>query len=137
MSVVQSLSTPFRHRLNAIMTRWHRLIETARDPCRPEHHYIRGPGPKRLAKHPGLYGDVVVKGVIDSGHGVSARVGVERAAFVMVLSSQWLSAAPGAAAVKAGRRPPPEAARSGLDRGKDGAKLCHRDVSMRAGSGLT
>ena len=53
MSVVQSLSTPFRHRLNAIMTRWHRLIETARDPYRPERHYMRGPGPKWHAKHRG------------------------------------------------------------------------------------
>jgi hypothetical protein len=53
MSVVQSLSTPFRHRLNAIMTRWHRLIETARDPYRPERHYMRGPGPKWHAKHQG------------------------------------------------------------------------------------
>jgi hypothetical protein len=42
-----------RRRLNAIMTKWHRLIETARDPYRPERHYMRGPGPKWHAKHQG------------------------------------------------------------------------------------
>jgi hypothetical protein len=48
---------------------------------------------------------------------------VERDALMMTLSSQWIAAAPGAATVKAGRRPPPEAARSGLDGGETGAKL--------------
>ena len=33
-------------RLDTIMTRWHRLIERACDPYRPERHYMRGPGPK-------------------------------------------------------------------------------------------
>jgi len=46
-----------------------------------------------------------------------------------------MSVAPGAAVVKAGRRPPPEAARSGLDGGEDGAMLSDRDVSVRAVSG--
>jgi hypothetical protein len=55
----------------------------------------------------------------------------------IALSSQWMSAAPDVAAVKAGRRPPPEAARSGLDGGEDGATLADRDVSMRAASSLT
>jgi hypothetical protein len=42
-----------------------------------------------------------------------------------------------AAAVKAGRRPPPEAARSGLDGGEDGAKLLDRDVSARVMNSMT
>jgi hypothetical protein len=37
-----------------------------------------------------------------------------------------------AAAVKAGRRPPPEAARSGLDRGEPGARLFDREMLARA-----
>ena len=45
--------TPRRPLLNAIMTRWHRLIETVSDPYRPELHYMRGPGPKWRAKHQG------------------------------------------------------------------------------------
>jgi hypothetical protein len=44
----------FRQRLTAIMTKWQRLIETARDPYRPECHYMRGPGPKWHAKHQAL-----------------------------------------------------------------------------------
>ena len=39
--------------------------------------------------------------------------------------------APRAAAVKAGRRPPPQAARSGLDGGEHGAKLSGRDDGSR------
>ncbi len=39
--------------------------------------------------------------------------------------------APRAAAVKAGRRPPPQAARSGLDDGAHGAKLSGRDDGSR------
>jgi hypothetical protein len=45
--------TPFLERLNAIKTRWHELIQTACNPYRPELHYMRGPGPKWLAKHHG------------------------------------------------------------------------------------
>jgi hypothetical protein len=45
--------TPLRPRLNAIMTRWHWLIEIVSDPYRPELHYMRGPGPKWRAKHQG------------------------------------------------------------------------------------
>ena len=48
-----SPSTPRCQRLNAILTRWHRLIQIARNPYRPELHYMRGPGPKWYAKHQG------------------------------------------------------------------------------------
>jgi hypothetical protein len=51
----QSSSTPLCQRLNVIMTRWLRLIQIARNPYRPELHYMRGPGPKWYAKHPGKY----------------------------------------------------------------------------------
>jgi len=39
--------------LAMIMTRWRRLFGIARHPYRPELHYMRGPGPKWHAKHPG------------------------------------------------------------------------------------
>ncbi|MGO8912557.1 MAG: hypothetical protein ACLQDM_24970 [Bradyrhizobium sp.] len=51
MSITQPSSLPLRQRLNVIMTRWHKLVESARDPYRPELHYMRGPGPKWRAKH--------------------------------------------------------------------------------------
>jgi hypothetical protein len=51
MLVSQSLSMPLLRCLSAIMTRWHRLLGTARNPYRPELHYMRGPGPKSHAKH--------------------------------------------------------------------------------------
>jgi hypothetical protein len=38
-------------RLDAIMARCYRLIERARDPYRPERHYMRGRGPKWHARH--------------------------------------------------------------------------------------
>ncbi len=41
---------PLLQRLNRIMTRWHRLVQHARNPYRPELHYMRGPGPKWHAK---------------------------------------------------------------------------------------
>ena len=47
------LITPLCQRLNVMMTRWHRLIQLARNPYRPERHYMRGPGPKWYAKHQG------------------------------------------------------------------------------------
>jgi hypothetical protein len=53
MPVMPSPSAPLRHHLNAIMTRWHRLIQITLDPYRPELHYMRGPGPKWHAKHHG------------------------------------------------------------------------------------
>ena len=34
-----------------IVRRCCRLIQTVRDPYRPELHYMRGPGPKWYAKH--------------------------------------------------------------------------------------
>ena len=53
MWITQPLSMPFCQRLNAIVTRWHRLIKTVGNPYRPELHYMRGPGPKWRAKHYG------------------------------------------------------------------------------------
>jgi hypothetical protein len=50
MPVIHSPSTPLRRRLNGIMTQWYRLIGIARNPYRPERHYMRGPGPKWHAK---------------------------------------------------------------------------------------
>ena len=46
----QSSSTPLCQRLNVTMTRWRGLIQIARNPYRPELHYMRGPGPKWYAK---------------------------------------------------------------------------------------
>ena len=40
----QASSMPLCQRLNVIMTRWHGLIQIARNPYRPELHYMRGPG---------------------------------------------------------------------------------------------
>jgi hypothetical protein len=40
---------PLLRHLAAI--RWHRLLDVARNPYRPELHYMRGPGPKWHAKH--------------------------------------------------------------------------------------
>lgn len=37
--------------LKMTMARWRKLLETTRDPYRPERHYMRGPGPKWHAKH--------------------------------------------------------------------------------------
>ena len=42
---------PLLRRLDAIVARCHRLIERARNPYRPERHYMRGPGPKWHEKH--------------------------------------------------------------------------------------
>jgi len=49
----QSSSTPLCRCLNVMITKWHWLIQNARNPYRPEHHYMRGPGPKWHAKHQG------------------------------------------------------------------------------------
>jgi hypothetical protein len=51
MPVAQSPSMPLLRCLSVIMTRWHRLLSIARNPYRPELHYMRGPGPKSHAKH--------------------------------------------------------------------------------------
>jgi hypothetical protein len=40
-------------RLIEIVKGWHRLLDVARNPYRPELHYMRGPGPKWHAKHHG------------------------------------------------------------------------------------
>ena len=51
MITTQTSSRRLRRRLNVVMTSWHKLIRSARDNYRPELHYMRGPGPKWLAKH--------------------------------------------------------------------------------------
>ncbi|HVQ71017.1 MAG TPA: hypothetical protein VMT08_26285 [Bradyrhizobium sp.] len=40
-------------RLTEIVIHCHRLLGLARNPYRPELHYMRGPGPKSYAKHHG------------------------------------------------------------------------------------
>ena len=62
---------------------------------------------------------------------------MERDALVVALLFRWLTAAPDAAAVKAGRRPPPEAARSGLDCGEPGARLLDREMLARVVISMT
>jgi hypothetical protein len=42
---------PLLQRLTAIVMGWLTLLEVARNPYRPELHYMRGPGPKWHAKH--------------------------------------------------------------------------------------
>ncbi len=54
MSSVQPLSMglPYhRSPLNIITTSWLKLVESIRDPYRPERHYMRGPEPRWYAKH--------------------------------------------------------------------------------------
>lgn len=53
MPAAQTSLTPLRRHLDLIMTRWRRLFTIARNPYRPELHYMRGPGPKWHAKHRG------------------------------------------------------------------------------------
>jgi hypothetical protein len=84
-----------------------------------------------------LYEDLVVKGQNRSGHVFSLVVGIEREGLVLVLSSRWQRVAPGRAAVRAGRRPPPKAARSGLDGGEPGARLLDREVLARVVISMT
>ncbi|MCA6113565.1 hypothetical protein J6524_01290 [Bradyrhizobium sp. WSM 1738] len=38
-------------RLAEIVMKWSRLLDVARNPYRPELHYMRGPGPKWRAKY--------------------------------------------------------------------------------------
>jgi hypothetical protein len=59
MTQVRSFSLSLRHRspVNVIVTRWYRLIQSIRDPYRPELHYMRGPGPRWHAKHRNFVGD--------------------------------------------------------------------------------
>ena len=42
---------PLLRRLTEIVIHGHRLAGHARNPYRPELHYMRGPGPKWQAKH--------------------------------------------------------------------------------------
>ena len=49
----QSSSNALCQRLNVVMTKLRGLIQIARNPYRPELHYMRGPGPKWYAKHRG------------------------------------------------------------------------------------
>lgn len=42
---------PLLRRLAEIVIHCHRLVGLARNPYRPELHYMRGPGPKWHAKH--------------------------------------------------------------------------------------
>jgi hypothetical protein len=50
MPDAQPLQPLFR-RIDAIVARWHGLVERAFDSYQPERHYMRGPGPKWRAKH--------------------------------------------------------------------------------------
>jgi hypothetical protein len=45
---------PLLQRLTGIAIHWYRLVDLARNPYRPELHYMRGPGPKWHAKHQGI-----------------------------------------------------------------------------------
>lgn len=45
--------TLLRRPLKRVASTWQALMKIAGDPYRPEHHYMRGPGPKWRAKHPG------------------------------------------------------------------------------------
>jgi hypothetical protein len=47
MLVAQSLLRP----VTEILIHWRRFVGLARNPYRPELHYMRGPGPKWRAKH--------------------------------------------------------------------------------------
>jgi hypothetical protein len=54
MALIEKNSYPSVRR--AALGIWHRfwrpLTDYLRDPYRPERHYMRGPGPKYLARHP-------------------------------------------------------------------------------------
>ncbi len=51
MSALMPVHLLLSRRLNELTARWQRLIALARDPYRPERHYMRGPGPKWRAKY--------------------------------------------------------------------------------------
>ena len=53
MLQVQPLSMPLRCRreTGVIITKWFKLVQSIRDPYRPERHYMRGPGTRWYAKH--------------------------------------------------------------------------------------
>jgi hypothetical protein len=54
MSITRQSTMVVGQYVKSARTRWLKLLETARDPYRPERHYMRGPGPKWHAKHPAL-----------------------------------------------------------------------------------
>lgn len=43
--------TALYRQFSVIVMRWQKLIDIVCNPYRPEHHYMRGPGPKWRAKH--------------------------------------------------------------------------------------
>jgi len=43
--------TALYRQFSVIIMRWQKLIDIVCNPYRPEHHYMRGPGPKWRAKH--------------------------------------------------------------------------------------
>jgi hypothetical protein len=51
MFIMQASSVALCRGIATVLTRWHRLIEIAIDPYRPELYYMRGPGPRWRAKH--------------------------------------------------------------------------------------
>jgi hypothetical protein len=51
MLAVQSPIAPLRRCVIGIKMSWSKLFANACDPYRPERHYMRGPGPKWLARH--------------------------------------------------------------------------------------
>ncbi|MFB9263286.1 hypothetical protein ACFFWD_08905 [Bradyrhizobium erythrophlei] len=51
MSIARQSLTVLEQHLRTTVTKWRKLLDTARDPYRPELYYMRGPGPKWHAKH--------------------------------------------------------------------------------------
>ncbi|WKA25833.1 hypothetical protein [Bradyrhizobium roseum] len=47
MLLIQLMHRP----VMGLLIHWRRFVDLARDPYRPELHYMRGPGPKWRAKH--------------------------------------------------------------------------------------
>ena len=72
MSVIPTSAAPLRRRMNMIRARWYRLVAAARDPYRPELHYMRGPGPKWREKHAPAYARV------SYGHGELVPISIRR-----------------------------------------------------------
>ena len=52
MIFAQLFKTPLCQ-LKVILSKWRGLIKTAPKAYQPEHHYMRGPGPKWYEKHQG------------------------------------------------------------------------------------
>jgi len=48
--LITFFTSMLHHRVNALTGGLQRLMKLARDPYRPELHYMRGPGPKCRAK---------------------------------------------------------------------------------------